>query len=281
MNVSTKVSTSLKSVIFIHVPKAAGTTLNSLLRREYRPEEFYELDNLKLEESISRFKELPSERRAGIRLLKGHVAFGLHEYLSGPVGYVTILRNVADRIISYYYYVRRNPAHYLYDVVASRRITLADFVPSALSPEIDNGQTRLLSGVGTQVRFGACTRNHLEQAIENLNNHFAVVGLSERFDETVLLMRRVLNWKKRPFYIKRNITRDRPGLDEIPRRTIDVIERHNQLDCELYEYAGKLFSAALEENEVTSEKVDRFAAVNNLYPHLYPVLRAMRAIVKR
>lgn len=47
-----------------------------------------------------------------------------------------------------------------------------------------------MSGVEKSVPFGKVTREMLEQAKENLMCHFKVIGLTERFDESMMLLRK-------------------------------------------------------------------------------------------
>jgi hypothetical protein len=69
-------------------------------------------------------------------------------------------------------------------------MSLDDYVCSGITTEMDNDQVRLISGVGGQIKFGECSRKHLEDAQENIRNHFCMAGISERFDETLLLIKK-------------------------------------------------------------------------------------------
>jgi Galactose-3-O-sulfotransferase len=80
----------------------------------------------------------------------------------------------------------------------------------------------------------------LDIAKKNLAEHFAAVGISEEFDRSVILMKRILAWRN-PFYLKQNVGLHRPRKEDIPPETLRVIEAHNALDIELYRYAKELF----------------------------------------
>ena len=85
--------------------------------------------------------------RARVRIvIRDHAGYGFHRALDQPFTYITMLRDPADRIISHYYFVLRKAGHYLYKEVTSRNMTLRDDVVSGISSELDNGQTRLVSG---------------------------------------------------------------------------------------------------------------------------------------
>jgi len=173
------------TLIFLHIPKTGGSTLRNLIKRNYKGQPIFSIDGRRARKSIEAFKKLPEAQRKSFKVLQRHMLFGLHEFLSSPSTYITMLRDPIERIISHYYYVLRDPEHYpyLYKKVKSQNmslnISLKDYVISGISTELDNGQTRLLSGM-KNVDFGCCPREMLEIAKKNLREHFAVIGLMER-----------------------------------------------------------------------------------------------------
>jgi len=234
-------SKSGRSIVFLHIPKAAGTTLHRIIERQYPPATLLTF-GADAQGSVRKFKELPEARRAEIQVLKGHMAFGLHEFFPQHATYITILRDPIERTISYYYHILRNPTHYLYQRVVPQELSIEEVVCGEMTPDLDNGQTRLLSGVWNDVPCGRCTSDMLEQAKRNLRDHFAIVGLAERFDETLLLLRRVFQWRWRGlFYVRANVTPNRPRRDRFPHSTLESLRKYNELDIELYEYAQGLF----------------------------------------
>ncbi|MBI4530369.1 MAG: sulfotransferase family 2 domain-containing protein [Candidatus Latescibacteria bacterium] len=268
------------SLIFLHIPKAAGTTLHSILNREYRSQGIFTINGRQVKKSVKEFMNLPYEQRAKIRLLKGHMSFGLHKLLPNPSVYITMLRDPVDRIISHYYFVLRTPQHRLYERVTSQNMSLEEYVSSGISTEVNNGQTRLLSGAGGGIGFGECSGELLELAVRNIRDHFAVVGFSERFDETLILMKRVIDWRHLPFYIKQNVTKERPSVEGIPRRTISTIEKYNELDCELYASAKRSFEETLTGYRLNKEFV-KFVVLNRVYQTVWPSYRFLRSIPGR
>lgn len=239
-------------VIFLHVPKAAGTTLYWVIERQYDPTVIYHFRWSHL--PVDEFKKIPEAQREALRVLKGHMVFGLHEVVAGPSTYVTILRDPVDRVISHYYHVLQNPTHPLHSDV--QRMSLKDYVCSGETTEINNGQTRRLSGVGATVGFGQCSAGMLKVAKQNLQEHFAVVGLAERFDETLLLLKRALGWGL-PFYVKRHVGKNRPRTarkDNLSEDALNSIENYNELDIELYRYAREMFAERIRQQGPSFER---------------------------
>ena len=258
-----------QSVIFLHIPKTAGTTLYRIMDRHYRREAVYTIWQ---DGTLDDFKHLSPARRSQIRLLRGHVGLGLHEFLSGPTSYFTFLREPIDRVISYYHYVRRTPQHYCYELVTSQRLGLKEFVESRTDPMLDKAQTRLLSGLATgqEVPFGECTADLLEAARRNLRERMAVIGLTDEFDQTLLLLKKAFGWNKL-FYARQNVSTDSTGRHDLEPATLDAIVKVNQLDLELYRYAKELFAGQLrQQNESFVQEVRSFQNTNRrLRPLLY------------
>lgn len=252
-----------QTIIFLHIPKTAGTTLHLIIERHYPPESIFSLGPM-AQDSIREFKNMSEARRAEIRVLKGHMGFGLHEFVPGPWAYFTLLREPIDRVISFYYFVHRTRQHYLYDFVQSEHVGLKEFIESQATPMVDNAQTRMLSGVWLDVGFGECTKETLEQAKRNLRESFTVVGLTERFDETLFLLKRAFGWDKL-FYTKQNVTANRPQKSDLPSDTLDTLVNVNLLDIELYQYATELFEEQVRRQGLSFVKeVKAFQLANHL-----------------
>ena len=231
-------------IIFIHNVKAAGTTLRGIFRRQYEPgavfttsHAYFDLAQLDLEPVRAGVEQ------GKLHVVQGHIPFGLHEHVTRSATYVTLLRAPVDRLVSHYH--SRVERGYGARVLRSgdRTMSLEEYVETGGVKELDNAMTRRLSGLDPDV--GGCSRAMLERAKEHLDRHFSVVGLSERFDETLVLLARTFGWKYL-LYTRTNVTAERPPIDSLPSTTRDLIAARNVLDVELYEHATRLFEAALD-----------------------------------
>ena len=193
--------------------------------------------------------------------------WGLHKYLPQQTAYITMLRDPIDRIISHYYFVISKPNHYLHNKVISKKMDLENYVSSGISPELNNGQVRMITSVWGNDPVSSDT---LEQAKVNLNDHFLVVGLVERFDESLVLFSKLLGWKN-IYYVKRNVTYHRPVRQQVCSTTLRVIERYNRFDMELYEFAKQIFQEKLKQ-VVPRKKLIIFQFLNSIYQSAYPFL---------
>jgi hypothetical protein len=239
-----------EAVIFLHLPKTAGTTLNRLIEWEYPLMQMYSVDPVLFEWSAAHLRNLPENRLRRTRMFKGHMVFGLHEVLPQPATYITVLRNPVERVLSAFYYMRSYRLHPLYWKLRQEKMTVEQFVQRSTR---DNVQCKIIAAADYH---SPCTEDVMERAIDHLDRYFSVVGLSERFEESLALMKLRFGWQLKS-YSSFNVTRARPKKDELPQSTLDLIADRNRFDVALYEHATKLFHSAVEKAE---PEVSRIAA---------------------
>ena len=227
--------------LFVHIPKTAGTTMTQVLQRNYRqPRTFYLGANV--QPKIAQFQALTARQQRSYQLVVGHMSFGLHAYLAEPrpYRYFTMLRDPIERVLSFYYFIKRTPAHYLHDPVATENLSIPDFLAFQDSYMARNGQTRFLCGRDVMPYYGQVEADALAEAKTHIREHIAVTGLTERFDESLLLYQHAFGWKQL-HYTRQNVTSKRTGLHELPADALAAIRAHNALDLELYAFAQGVF----------------------------------------
>ncbi len=230
------------TVLFLHIPRTAGSTLHGIMKKQYADDEMF-TGQLLFGDEIANFTALPEERKKKLRIVKGHFAHGVHELIPGGEGaYMTFLRDPIDRVVSLYHFIRRRPDNSLHE--AATTMTLKDFVASGVAPtHTDNGMTRFLGGAAMD-DFGTITDEVLDRAISNLEA-CEVIGLTERFDESLLLCRKAFGWNEPVFYERQNVTQNRPAIETLDAETLHAIEATNQLDSILFEKGVALFEERL------------------------------------
>ncbi|OKH25729.1 sulfotransferase family 2 domain-containing protein [Chroogloeocystis siderophila] len=263
------------TIIFLHIPKASGSTLHRIIEQQYPPVVIYTIDGLNVVESTNEFKSLPQEQRQKIKVLKGHMSFGLHEYLARPSTYITILREPVERVISQYYYICHNPKHRLHAHVKGQNLSLSEYVSSGITTAVDNSQTRMLAAIDKSiVKFGQTPTEALDIAKQNLKIYFSVVGLTEKFDETLILLKKKFGWRL-PFYVRENVTKNRQLKENIPPEAIEIIQHYNLLDIQLYHYAQQIFEQQLTQYAGNFEaELKLFRLINQQYGKVYPIYQS-------
>ncbi len=177
--------------------------------------------------------------------MQGHYPFGLHKLLPQKTICFTLLRDPVERVISYYFHARRDPNHYLYDLIHDNNWSLKELLDSGVALMMNDGQVRLLSAVWGEVGFGEVDAGMLETAVSNLNQCTAV-GITEQFDKSLLLFQHHFGWQHIA-YTRTNVGKNRVQRDQLSTETIATIQRCNQLDRLLYEKALNLFNCQIKE----------------------------------
>jgi len=225
-----------ENLIFLHIPKNGGMTLHSILERIYPQENIF---NIKVIENIrlntEDFINLPLEERKRIKLLKGHMLYGLHKHLVGNSRYITFLRKPEDRLLSFYHYVKKRPNHRLYNCIFGKGLNFHQFIEQINAGDIHNAQVRWISGLehGTENEM-------LEIALKNIQTHFSFVGLLEQYNISLLLLSKIYNWGI-PYYKQKNKGAYNRSNKFIEQKTLDLISKKNSADLALYSFVEQKF----------------------------------------
>ncbi|MBX3364295.1 MAG: sulfotransferase family 2 domain-containing protein [Phycisphaeraceae bacterium] len=280
-------------LIHLHLPKNAGTTFSRMLKlrlllsppwRVFRHQVtlgYYFVPGL--DPRVQRINDLPEAKRKKVRFFEAHCGWGIHERLPGPSAYLTVIREPIDRTLSVYFFRKQQGK-------LPQETRLEDWIsasPDQTVWHVDNGQVRYLAGEHGRildVPIGEVTREHLETAKARLSEMF-FVGIMERFDESIVLFRRAMGWKKAS-YGRSNVTKKRKKKDEIDTAQRELIARHNVLDTELYAFACELFQQRITAaGPGFAEEVVRFKAKNAAHNRrlgwLYELLPAIRSKLQK
>lgn len=268
-----------KTLIFVHIPKTAGSTLSSILERQYDPSKtwkFYPTYS-SARESFNYFQKLPESERIKFKLVSGHIYYGLHDLLPQPSTYITMLRDPIDRLVSSYYFIRRHSTHPFHQDAKS--MSLIDFFSCVERTRgFNNCQVRFLAGYDGD----SVNEEVLSLAKQNLQSSFAVVGLQEKFDESIILMKNLLGWHHHFFYSKKLVSKKRPAKEKLSPAELKIMEKHNELDLELYEYARKIFRARVSElGSDLQRNLKFFRYFNQLYKSYSYFLESSHQVQKK
>lgn len=229
-------------VLFLHIPKAGGSTLGEYVYNQccapnvnaddplsagvaYLDYGFIKDPELVIPEHVVNLLS-----RRDLRAVIGHFWFGLHEHVARPSRYITLLRDPLERVVSLYYYAKLEAT-----------MSLEEFARKPPFREVDNDQTRRIAGVNPPV--GECTQAMLDLARENLRSHFDVVGTTERMDDTMARLNVKLGWNREVVSYPRNVNSERPKSSWLTLEAVEAIRARNEFDYELWRYASELLDA--------------------------------------
>jgi hypothetical protein len=236
---------------FLHIQKTAGTALMEHIQLFFARAEI-----------VSWHSELQNtiDDLYAYRLYIGHAGYKfLDKFHNIKPLWMTLLRHPVDRVISHYYFLLQL---YNQDIENNRPTTqlrklvtdssnLHDFITNSRI-HFHNVQVSYLyqhGQGGFQNTEQDMPPNVLDIVKDRLINECAFLGITDRYDDSIALLHYTFGW--RPYLMKRqkrvNVTKDRPKINEVDSKIIDLIIEQNQLDIELYNFAVDLFSKRYDE----------------------------------
>jgi hypothetical protein len=209
---------------FVHIEKAAGTTLIHILRRNFL---FRYSDVRPLSKKSNGGQEFNSRFTANdlkktliinpfLSCVAGHAIKPYGDLIENFPGirFITLLREPTKRYLSHYQYWLEK---------MGRNVRFEDFLKIN---DISNFQVRKISG-----------SEDISQAKEVLRDRFFHVGIVEKFDEfLVLLKRKLAPTQFEPWYQIKNKAVNKDAGDQILAKYYDEIVERNSVDIQLYEY---------------------------------------------
>jgi len=168
------------------------------------------------------FKDI-EQRRGQMEFLGGHFGFADLQTISHmqsqdaqPMEFLpfTMMRNPNERLVSFWAYLK--------DLRNSPNATISQMLQQMLP----NSMFRLLAPAGSDLKDEAATMEAIKDA---LRSSFSLVGLTERFEESLLLLKRQGILQDISFRKHKYLTSERPSFDDLPSNLQREIMEHNRL----------------------------------------------------
>lgn len=235
-------------IIFIHIPKTGGTTINTAMMDTYwqtKPDFNYR--HLEVKSMISNSGDI--FRPQNFEKFKAYKLF-------------MMLRDPVDRVISEYYFLRDRSG--FVDLFDRKPKNLEEYVKNQ---QTHNGVVNFLKGnrIYSKVPVHGSDLDDILDAIDTLPIH---IGIFEEFEKSMEHFAKTLNikWKRR--LEAKRITFKRPQLKEVDESLKALIRETNALDLELYEYGLQKFAAVKENYSGNSLKFEK-DKYNHVIPYVY------------
>lgn len=277
-------------IIFLHIQKTGGITLQRILRRKLgRSLKARTASLLTRRNKPTTVQQELQQKRHIDRYVVGHFCYGIHQFLPQPYTYMSFLREPVARICSLYHYSRTNATAYYHKHANNK--SLEEFALQTQLMELDNGQVRFLAGDSrdffiNRTPIGKCNSALLATAKQNIAAHFSFIGITEQFDQSALLLQKIMGWDS-CLYLRRNSSSlPTKGTEVIPNLLKQQIAERNWLDIQLYEHVQDLLAQQLASYglENSSAALKEFKQENTLFNQRFgPVYNAYgqaKAIVK-
>jgi hypothetical protein len=229
-------------LVFIHMPKTAGTTLDDLLYSVFGP----------VHTSPPYFTDMTLLTERPYKYIRGHLRFAPTRALFPTGTYVTILRDPIARLVSHYrsFHKPENLTPEWREALTAEQIaglefchtaSFADFLRSDRKIIIDNTfnpYVAVLADDGAQ--------NPLRSAKDNLER-FAFVGIQEMWRTSLAMLFDKIGAAMPAKAFGAALNKSPSYEAEIDAETLPLIYERVGLDLELYRWAQERFDAAAQE----------------------------------
>jgi len=249
------------TLYFLHIPKTAGTTLIKIL------DGYFDKNSICFHRTWTHLLQDMPDDFSRFRLIRGHFAYGISNILPKKPIYMTMLRNPITRTISWYEHILRETKERIKPI-----IDIYSEQPNLLELLDDPKKQRTF--INTQVRHIALDLDvvditksfsteqvndyrfvHSEPMLsptlsdeklfgiaKNRLSDFAFFGLTEKFEESLMLMYYTFGWKPIDTKHKENVFPEIIPRENIPEKLLNKIRKLTQWDSQLYNFAELLFN---------------------------------------
>ncbi|MEM9525953.1 MAG: sulfotransferase family 2 domain-containing protein [Bacteroidota bacterium] len=231
-------------LLFDHLPKCGGTTINDYLAKSYPGRLTFALSDHRPERSTGAFTQLSQRERWRYQLIFGHHAHGIIDWVSPKMKRTTLFREPIDRIISHYYYVKRSEFHYLHEAVEKQNISLREYCQVGLSDELENWYVLHFSGLDKR-EVVAKPRHALDLAYETIRSKYDLIGFQDELPAFMEALKQMAGLSASFDNSRKNRTVTRPKVNEVDPMVLETIARYNALDIELFERLMALRAAGV------------------------------------
>jgi len=188
--------TSSPAILFMHIPKTAGTSIREAIVTNYKESEIAYLYPDPPGFLVNDLRLLPLDQRSHFRLVAGHFQYGVHDFLPQKSTYITFVRHPFARVVSHYLSLLQTHSSLLSE--GDSLLSLEAALEQNRTVNLDNVLVRFFSGVDEKdLPPGMVDQTVYDVAIHHLKTNFAFVGHQECTDRSYAAMSDLFGWTRK------------------------------------------------------------------------------------
>ncbi|XP_046373409.2 galactose-3-O-sulfotransferase 2-like [Haliotis rufescens] len=247
-------------VAFVKTHKAASSTVLNILYRFASERGLViilpKVGNYLTGRYLNKTRIFPPPKGKKFDILCNHALFNytsFSSYLPTDTEYIGIVREPFQRFVSAVHYFRfTQPKEYLQRIPGRRGAILKTYLENPMAWEPENPMQSMTNN-RMAIDFGfpaQLLRNEslFDEYLISLNKTFRVVMIAEQFDESLVLVKRTLNWSlKDVIYTIKNRARFKIRVPGIEGKLMMNFYQVSNLDKKLYDFSLKRFRKQIEQ----------------------------------
>ncbi|OWF51733.1 Galactose-3-O-sulfotransferase 3 [Mizuhopecten yessoensis] len=250
-----------RHIAFVKVHKAASTTVQNIFLRfamqrdllvvvPHVPKFFYP-NIISLDDTVTSRNILPAPKNRSYDVLCCHVIYNrtaFERIMPSDTVYIGIIRDPFDHFKSALHYFRPKSVFEIADPFpVSRFLQNPKFYNKGSSSSFLDNRMAFEYNFPSHL-FQTRNNTEIRQYILKLDTEFQLIIVVELFDESMILMRRLMNWKfKDLLYLKQNVRIKREMEFNFNPGDAYLHQRWDELDYALYDHFYRRLQAQLRE----------------------------------
>ncbi len=249
-------------LIFLHIPKAAGSSINIILEvaAKYLEKHYLHCNIRKYNPSIKIIDGWQGASPTAMSLeddvinqadfISGHFIFGIDNIIKTNASYFTVIREPVEREISSLNYIYQNG-----------QFNDNDNIEDYLFNVLDNPQTKMLAG--SEYMQNGCNEDILNLAINNLEKKFLLYAPADKTNE---LLKSLLGIYKLPeiSYYQSNITKKKI-INNVDDELQGKLIKMHHYDLQLYEIVSQKWDAWMQKHISGTQESKEQLLIDRMY----------------
>jgi Sulfotransferase family len=229
--------------VFLHIPKTAGLSIRHALAERYNP--CWSV-SVTVDGDMPRVWTMPEWKFHRCAYYAGHFGMETVRRVTAEKFVFTFLREPFDRVLSHYYYFKREDIP-IQGAKLAKKLPLLDYLKCddpAVRDSMEDRQARQLieseDALERRVLTMAADPKTRAAAAIMMLGEFDIVGLTERFNESLDIISHAIGVKLTAH--RDNQTADRPSANDLSLAERDAVEQLIQADRIVYRWAVEIWN---------------------------------------